>query len=99
MSLDTGGIAPSFVNKKTMPFDNEWEISLPLVLQRPAGSAQTFRSVVILRPCWKGFLCSQHRVLPNNTFNQEPQSVELGFTFHGAYTFPTNVVQISPHLG
>ena len=34
----------------------------------------------------------QHCSLPSELFNHIPQSVELGFTFHGAYIFSDNVV-------
>ena len=76
--------------------------------QEPSGSGfgrysqvlpTDLRPVVILRPCWKGFQIPATPHLPLSAFNHGPQSVELGFTFHGAYTFPTNVVQISPHSG
>ena len=34
----------------------------------------------------------QHCSLPSELFNHIPQSVGLGFTSHGAYTFSDNVV-------
>ena len=33
-------------------------------------------------------------LLPLRAFNHRPQSVELGCTSHGAYTFPTNVAPL-----
>ena len=39
--------------------------------------------------------CNTH--MPLSAFNHGPQSEGLGLTSHGAYTFPTHLVRISPH--
>ena len=89
-----------FKEARQRPQNRNFQV-VPCRLSRILSSFvfSTFRSVVILRPCWKGFQMFATPHLPLSAFNHGPQSVELRFTSHGAYTFPTNVVQISPHWG